>query len=448
MNIHYNTSLLPLVLFAIGILAPMEGISQEKSTGLVFSKEEDYRTIPLATTPMMGTLPPSRDLTKWFPAPGDQGTQSSCVAWAVGYGLKSFQETIERKGRNSSNWRFSPAFIYNQIKIADCQSGANIETALKFLRKEGCALLTDFPYDPTSCQQIPGTQVKGKARPFIIADYRRVDAKNHAEVKSQLNSSFPVVIGMMIDEGFQALRRGEIYNRRSGRELGGHAMIVIGYDDSVGGGAYKVLNSWGTNWGDGGYGWISYDAFSRLVREAYTAQDVVVNDPRDEPDPVIPPRPDDPRPNPVDVFPRPLVNADAAANLGAPQVLHNQPVQTPIGIFPGMLITVPGNITSARGAMAQLLVRFYFPDGRPLLANRQELNFRDINGLVAVGTPSMPVLNDPANTNKFTLGIPYYALNFQLTGGRNVYPIRAIATIYVNQFEKAKSIAAPMQVRY
>ena len=44
---------------------------------------------------------------------------------------------------------------------------------------------------------------------------------------------------------------------------GGHAIIAVGYDDNrkIGNrkGALKIRNSWGTGWGDNGYGWLPYD---------------------------------------------------------------------------------------------------------------------------------------------------------------------------------------------
>ena len=46
---------------------------------------------------------------------------------------------------------------------------------------------------------------------------------------------------------------------------GGHAMCVIGYDDTVNGGSFRIVNSWGTGWGDNGYFWLSYKDFIRQV---------------------------------------------------------------------------------------------------------------------------------------------------------------------------------------
>ena len=41
------------------------------------------------------------------------------------------------------------------------------------------------------------------------------------------------------------------------RLLGGHALACVGFDDSKG--CFIFRNSWGTNWGLNGYGYISYN---------------------------------------------------------------------------------------------------------------------------------------------------------------------------------------------
>ncbi len=39
-------------------------------------------------------------------------------------------------------------------------------------------------------------------------------------------------------------------------------MVVIGYNDTKN--AFKVMNSWGTKWGDNGFAWIDYANFPTL----------------------------------------------------------------------------------------------------------------------------------------------------------------------------------------
>lgn len=51
--------------------------------------------------------------------------------------------------------------------------------------------------------------------------------------------------------------------------VGGHAVVAVGYDDTITikntndgverTGALLIRNSWGTGWGDHGYGWLPYD---------------------------------------------------------------------------------------------------------------------------------------------------------------------------------------------
>ena len=51
--------------------------------------------------------------------------------------------------------------------------------------------------------------------------------------------------------------------------MGGHAMTVIGYDDTKYGGAFQIMNSWGPEWGVNGVAWVRYADFKNYVREAY-----------------------------------------------------------------------------------------------------------------------------------------------------------------------------------
>ena len=67
-------------------------------------------------------------------------------------------------------------------------------------------------------------------RPFAIADWRRVNVQDPTEVKAQLASGFPVLIGMMVDTAFMKLRGEQAYAQASGKTEGGHAMILVGYD--------------------------------------------------------------------------------------------------------------------------------------------------------------------------------------------------------------------------
>lgn len=53
------------------------------------------------------------------------------------------------------------------------------------------------------------------------------------------------------------------------REESGHAVLIAGYRDVGGRKQFLIHNSWGTRWGDGGYGWISEAMVKRHLRAAY-----------------------------------------------------------------------------------------------------------------------------------------------------------------------------------
>ncbi|MBM77257.1 MAG: hypothetical protein CL846_02130 [Crocinitomicaceae bacterium] len=42
---------------------------------------------------------------------------------------------------------------------------------------------------------------------------------------------------------------------------GGHAVVLIGYDDTINGGSFLILNSWGNDFGNNGKMWVSYNNF-------------------------------------------------------------------------------------------------------------------------------------------------------------------------------------------
>ena len=66
----------------------------------------------------------------------------------------------------------------------------------------------------------------------------------------------PVPVSMSVYEDFYYYSGG-VYEHTYGDYEGGHAVILIGWDDSLQ--AWHVKNSWGTYWGEGGYFWIRWN---------------------------------------------------------------------------------------------------------------------------------------------------------------------------------------------
>jgi len=69
--------------------------------------------------------------------------------------------------------------------------------------------------------------------------------------------------------GYSSIKGGIPYPCPGEQAQWGHAIVAVGYDDSMKikntmcnketKGAFLIRNSWGTTWGDNGYGWLPYD---------------------------------------------------------------------------------------------------------------------------------------------------------------------------------------------
>ena len=244
------------------------------------------------------SLPRSIDLSGNFPVPGSQGMQSSCVGWAVAY-LKSYQERLEERWDFTRNTQFSPAWIYNQINDGR-DEGSHPLRAMELIQSKGAATLATMPYDPNDHLTQPDDRAIEEALSFLGGTIERVDSVN--QYKAALAHRVPFVLGIPVYPSFNGLRGANAaYNDLSGTWQGGHAVVVVGYDDYRFGGAFKVLNSWGSGWGDRGFFWIPYDTFrdSRFDTYAIMIEDRTNGD---VPRPVAPPQrrcgaTDEPLPN-------------------------------------------------------------------------------------------------------------------------------------------------------
>ncbi|MEO9571642.1 MAG: C1 family peptidase [Polaribacter sp.] len=253
----------------------------EFGTGLKFD-EAMYNQIPQSVpiiTRSFTSMPSSFSLKGYAPTPGNQGSQGSCVGWASAYGARTIANAIKNGWKyNTSKINqntFSPAFVYNQIRYnAKCE-GAYIENAMKVMNNNGAAKLTDFPYDYKTCLKTPSNYVYSKAKNHKILNFERLAKWNNpynlvSKVKKAISQKNPVVIGLF---RFSSLKTdyNNVWIPSSGKS--GHAMVVVGYDNNKSGGAFEVMNSWGTRFGKNGFFWIKYEDFKRQVKTAYVLVD-------------------------------------------------------------------------------------------------------------------------------------------------------------------------------
>jgi tetratricopeptide (TPR) repeat protein len=274
-RIIISVSIILQLLLVFGLSAQ----TKSKGKGLILAGEEKLKGIPIASTPYSGDEFPNKvDLSDNMPTPGNQGDQNSCVAWVIAYAVKSYQEWVEERKPFDQSRLFSPSYIYNQMNNGR-DGGSSYIFSLNLVSEQGCVTLDEMPYNSADYLTIPSDELKSKAKKYKIDFWRQVDFKNLMQVKSQLNAGYPVMVGVNCDEGFE--KQGYetpagapfIWREHDGSALYGHAMLVVGFSDELQ--AFKILNSWGPDWANGGYGWISYDFFPKCVSEAFVAKDGV-----------------------------------------------------------------------------------------------------------------------------------------------------------------------------
>ncbi|HUU82534.1 MAG TPA: FG-GAP-like repeat-containing protein [Phycisphaerae bacterium] len=227
-------------------------------------------------------LPESVDLAEFLPAAGHQAYLNSCCAWAAGYGLMTYLAAlnIESWGDvNEPEHHFSPAFLFNQANTyalggsdhaSCCEAGVRPADLFELLRDEGCATWATMPYTTEACSSSPDDTARAEAAEFRITHFSAVaDAHDPTSIKVHLGAEkpSPVLVTLMVGDVFEDLTAGGIY--ATPEEAGGmyHAVLVVGYDDERA--AFKIMNSWGTDWGDRGFGWISYDVWPDALHQAF-----------------------------------------------------------------------------------------------------------------------------------------------------------------------------------
>ena len=257
-------------------------------------------------------LPPAADLSALFPPPKDQGDQSSCVAWSVSYAMRGYYAN-RAQGRSGAHdpILLSPSFVFNQIADTGegCDGGSDIADALTLLRDVGTVPMDRFPYRDSTCSRRPPAELKREAGAWRIQGWRTVDLAGPAAIKEQIAKGDPVVIGMYVNDAFTEVVGPAVF-RDTGHDGDGHAMVIVGYDDRKR--AFRLMNSWGPEWGENGFGWVSYDSFKARADEAYVASVgglPPLSTATETPEPAAPepvaPRPSKVEPRPSKVEPQP-----------------------------------------------------------------------------------------------------------------------------------------------
>jgi C1A family cysteine protease len=248
----------------------MKGLGQTDSVKKMLGKTG---TSKLTKT----TLPASVSLVQWFSPIEDQGELGSCTANA-GVGMIEY---FERRafGKHTDASRL---FLYKATRNLMHQTGdtgAFLRTAMGAMVLFGLPPEEYWPYNIADFDTEPSAFCYSFAQNYQSISYYRLDppgtkgADLLRQIKENLAAGLPSMFGFTVYSSIEQADAsgGKIpYPTKGDKIVGGHAIVVAGYDDkmkiknTIAGakettGAFLIRNSWGTGWGDNGYGWLPYD---------------------------------------------------------------------------------------------------------------------------------------------------------------------------------------------
>ncbi|MBK7213226.1 MAG: DUF4384 domain-containing protein [Bacteroidales bacterium] len=224
-------------------------------------------------------MPEQASLEQFCPTPGDQGDHGTCVAFANGYGIATILYAKTHEITNKSiidKYVFSPSYLYDLIKDStdlNCQYGSDPIIAVLTLMNMGTPFIKTVPY---SCDVRFSTDAVAEALKYTIKDasilfapgeYEKTSEEMIDMTKKAILEGTPVSGGFHLPESFFKIQSdvwiSDPNEADKSWKHNGHAMAVVGFDDNKAGGAFRILNSWGTNWADKGYVWMRYEDYSR-----------------------------------------------------------------------------------------------------------------------------------------------------------------------------------------
>lgn len=242
-------------------------------------------------------------LYQWAPVAGQQAQTNSCTAWACAYAAA----TIEyRQSNKKTAGTFSPEFVYNRLLSGElCALNGpklKVESALLYMNQIGNIFKQSLDFD---CNQKFSDNDVSAALAYRIKSFTRLfkveteplNGNDIESIKAEIYTGRkPIIVSMFLPRNgvrdglgqFQFTGKSSfdfLVNEKSGiwrptlqededvenRDIDqmAHAMCLIGFNDSINGGSFEILNSYGLGWGNCGRLWVKYTDFMKYGISAY-----------------------------------------------------------------------------------------------------------------------------------------------------------------------------------
>jgi C1A family cysteine protease len=204
---------------------------------------------------------PTKHLIWNRPTVRHQQSIGSCASHAVirAYEILLKYQHKDRYIEGSEMFHYYMARKYENETFPQ-DNGMTMMDAVKTLHKHGMGLEMLWPYDVVKYNTEPPYLTRVIAQIYKTRRYERIFLLD--SIKQSLRENIPVVCGVWVDNNYYNLSRGNYLWKPLQKKLGGHAQIIIGYDDIEG--VFILENSWGEDWGHNGTCKIKYEDFIKI----------------------------------------------------------------------------------------------------------------------------------------------------------------------------------------
>lgn len=236
---------------------------------------QDYRDFAFAR---MSLAAPGKatgaSLISYCPPVYDQGRTGTCVAQA-------FAGALQTRERYHGLLSHTPSrlFMYAHARATHDglrrDKGTYLRQCARTLASLGAPDEQYWPFseEPVIINRRPSFQSSMHAHPRMGGRYYRLfeeGSERSYAIRSAIRAGYPVAFGttisrsFMANDGHRVIERPDLVNDPA---AGGHAMLIVGYDQ----GLFHVRNSWGEDWREGGYAWFTRDYIeSEMTRDLWT----------------------------------------------------------------------------------------------------------------------------------------------------------------------------------
>jgi hypothetical protein len=259
------------------MIYPLSNIKQEPKDARDFTL-----AIPAGLT---SNLPTRVDLRQYTAGIEDQLTTSSCVANAT---VSALEMLLDRAGKPKD---LSRLFNYWNIRrdyanLRGVDGGAYLSDGFKSVYALGIPAESTWAFDVSKVNVEPSVAAYEEAKGHKVQKYERVgnftiktpidDTYSVQMVKATLAMGYPVMLALQVNDTIFGLTNELTSDTCKYKHVvsplfpsvGGHAVLAVGYDDDLGG--FIIENSWGTNWGDLGFGIFTYNIVKVDCYDAWT----------------------------------------------------------------------------------------------------------------------------------------------------------------------------------